>query len=356
MRKFLAICCVVVAFFDIWYISQKFLENKSVAVSIQAQKQQKNIPEELSTTPLLQQEKRNNSATDPAVLASAIQIMPQTPDQIFDYIDPKLASEKNTQSNVYTIIATGDVIPARSVNAALVRQNNFTFPFEKTIDVLRSADAVFINLESPLVTNCLVTTAGMSFCGDPRFIEGLLYAGVSVANIANNHAGNYGASGIAQTVESLKKNNISVIGNGRAATLLIRGKKFGFLGYTDIGSKEEGVAWANTTEIQKDIQVLKKEVDYVLVSFHWGTEYTATPTERQREIAYAAIDAGADLIIGNHPHWVQGTELYKGKHIAYAHGNYIFDQMWSQETREGVLGKYIFSDSGLIRAIYSHYN
>ena len=91
-----------------------------------------------------------------------------------------------------------------------------------------------------------------------------------------------------------------------------------------------------------DIQALKRQVDFVIVAFHWGIEYTALPTQEQRGIAHQAIDAGADLILGNHPHWVQATEKYQGKYITYAHGNFVFDQMWSQETREGVVGKYTF--------------
>jgi poly-gamma-glutamate capsule biosynthesis protein CapA/YwtB (metallophosphatase superfamily) len=101
--------------------------------------------------------------------------------------------------------------------------------------------------------------------------------------------------------------------------------------------------------ITRDIRELKKKVDFVIVSFHWGIEYTSTPSAEQIQIAHQAIDGGADLIIGNHPHWPQGVEIYKGKLITYAHGNFIFDQMWSWETREGVVGKYTFDNNGLVK-------
>jgi len=269
-------------------------------------------------------------------------------DLIFDYVDPEQASKKNTNPEEYTIIATGDVIPARSVNSKAVRLNDFNYPFEKTVNFLKSADAVFINLESPLIPSCKPTLEGMIFCGDERSVRGFVYAGVTVASIANNHAGNYGIDGVNSTVSLLKKNNIHVTGNGEPAEITIRDKKFGFLGYNDIGSKEPGIAWADLPQLQQDIQKLKKQVDFVIVSFHWGVEYTSTPNTVQIDLAHAAIDVGADLIIGNHPHWVQGVEQYKGKFITYAHGNYVFDQMWSQETREGVLGKYTFNSRGLI--------
>jgi len=270
-------------------------------------------------------------------------------DAIFHYVDPDQASIKDSNPEEYTIITTGDVIPARSVNSKLVQLNDFNYPFEKTVNFLKSADAVFINLESPLIPNCKPTLEGMVFCGDQRDVKGLVYADVTIASIANNHAGNYGIEGINSTTNLLKQNHIMVTGNGsQSAILTIKGKKFGFLGYNDIGNKEAGIAWADILQTQQDINNLKKQVDFVIATFHWGTEYTSTPSATQIQLAHAAIDAGADLIIGNHPHWVQGIEEYKGKFITYAHGNYVFDQMWSQETREGVLGKYTFNNKGVI--------
>lgn len=266
-------------------------------------------------------------------------------DSIFNYLDPIPQSTKDPQT--YTIIATGDVIPARSVNTKMTQLNDFNYPFEKTAEFLKAADLVFINLESPLVAGCQVTQEGMSFCGDPKAVEGLVYAGIDVASLANNHAGNRGISGIESTVSILKQNNIAITGNGEAAIVSVRDKKFGFLGYNDIGSQEAGIAWADNEQVQKEIADLKNKVDFVIVAFHWGVEYVSTPTARQIELAHLAINSGADLIIGNHPHWVQGVEQYKGKFITYSHGNFVFDQMWSQETREGVIGKYVFDKEGL---------
>lgn len=261
--------------------------------------------------------------------------------------DLTMTERQSKQLSEYTILATGDVILARSVNAKMVRLNNFKLPFEKTVNFLKSADAVFINLESPLISNCPITDEGMKFCGDPRDVQGLVYGGVTVASIANNHTGDYGINGINATIALLQENKIKVTGNGQSAIVTIRDKKFGFLGYNTIGAKESGIAWAEIPEIQSDIQSLKKQVNFVIVAFHWGIEYTSLPSSKQRELAHIAIDAGADLIIGNHPHWVQGIEQYSGKYITYSHGNFIFDQMWSQETREGVIGKYIFDGNGV---------
>lgn len=268
-------------------------------------------------------------------------------DSIFQYVDPTKDS-KNNNLNEYTIFATGDVIPARSVNAKMVCLKNFKLPFEKTANLLRNANAVFINLESPLIPNCQITDEGMKFCGDLRDVQGLTYGGVTIASIANNHMGNYGLDGIASTVNLLQENKIAVTGNRQPAVIIVKGKRLGFLGYNSIGSEEPGIAWADIPQVQMDIQNLKKQVDFVIVAFHWGVEYTAIPTKQQTELAHSAVDAGADLIIGNHPHWVQGVEIYKGKFITYAHGNFVFDQMWSEKTRQGVVGKYTFNNAGLI--------
>jgi poly-gamma-glutamate synthesis protein (capsule biosynthesis protein) len=104
------------------------------------------------------------------------------------------------------------------------------------------------------------------------------------------------------------------------------------------------------------IKALRSQVDVLAVAFHWGAEYVSTPQtaggvadDDPVELAHMAVDAGADWIIGNHPHWVQAVEIYKGKFIAYGHGNFIFDQMWSYETRVGVIGKYTFYDDELVR-------
>lgn len=271
---------------------------------------------------------------------------------IFQYVDPTKATIKNSNPGEYTLIATGDVIPSRSVNTKVVQLGDFEYPFKKTVNFLKSADIVFINLETPLFAHCKTTIEGMVFCGDEKNVEGLVYAGVTVASIGNNHAGNYGVEGINSTVDLLKQHNIEVTGNGQPAIVKVKDKKFGFLGYNDIGSEEQGIAWADIPQIQKDVQTLKKQVDFVIVTFHWGIEYTLVPSSRQIELGHATIDAGADLVVGNHPHWVQGVEEYKGKLITYAHGNYVFDQMWSRETQEGVIGKYTFNNDGLIQVQY----
>lgn len=252
------------------------------------------------------------------------------------------------EDKIRVLIATGDIIPARSVNYQEIILNNFKWPYEKVVDVLKKADLRFANLETPLIFGCQPTQEGMVFCGDPKNIEGLKFSGVDVANLANNHAGNYGKAGVLETVQYLSEADILTAGLSGPVFKDIKGLKFAFLGYNDVGVAGGGLAQADEEKIKEDILEAKSSADIVIVAFHWGVEYMSQPSQRQKDLAHLAIDSGADLIIGNHPHWIQPVEIYQDKIITYAHGNFIFDQMWSQKTRVGVVGRYTFFDKKLI--------
>lgn len=253
---------------------------------------------------------------------------------------------------IRTIVATGDVIPARSVNSQVLLHKDFKWPYLKTADVTKNADITFINLETPLIGKCQPTQEGMIFCGNTRNVEGLVYAGINVASLANNHAGNYGVDGVQETVGLLNKNNILVTGVDGPAIKDVRRMKFAFLGYDDITKPQPGVSNTDDEKIKTEIAETKKKADIVIVTFHWGVEYRNQPDDRQKYLGHLAIDAGADLVVGNHPHWIQPIEIYKNKLITYAHGNFVFDQEWSLKTKQGVIGRYTFYDSQLIDVEY----
>ncbi|MDP2874392.1 MAG: CapA family protein [bacterium] len=254
---------------------------------------------------------------------------------------------------IRTLIATGDVIPARAVNFQVLKLNNFLWPWEKTAEVLSAADITLINLEAPLLKNCQPTNQGMVFCGDQRHIDGLKFSGVDVVNLANNHLGNYGPQGAEETVNLLKTNEIESCGVGEWALKNILGLRFAFLGYNDVGTSPNPVSPAEENLIASQIKAAREQADLIIVSFHWGNEYVTQPSIRQRDLAHLAVDSGADLVIGNHPHWIQPVEIYKDKIITYAHGNFIFDQTWSEETKKGVIGRYTFYENKLIDAEFS---
>lgn len=237
------------------------------------------------------------------------------------------------------LIATGDVMLGRAINYKSVKDNNFLWMWEKTVDVLRAADITFINLESPFVNNCPITTSGMVFCADANNIEGLNYAGIDIANLANNHINNYGQEGINNTISLLENAGILATGVSGPVYKEINQIKLAFLGHNQFG---------HLLDISQEIKKAKDQANLVVVSFHWGEEYTDKPTRKQQELARLAIDSGADLVIGHHPHWVQPIETYKDKLIVYSLGNFIFDQPWSEKTKLGEIGKFTFSKNGLI--------
>lgn len=248
------------------------------------------------------------------------------------------------------ILVTGDVLPARSVNAQVVARDNPLWPYEKVTDFINklNADITFINLETPLLDDCPVTHEGMIFCGTSRSIEGLKAIDSNVVSIANNHIGNHGLEGIKETINHIKNAGMLPVGNNGPVYKTVKDIRFAFLAYNDIERMDIGIDLADESVISSHIKEAKSNSDVVIVMFHWGTEYQSQPNARQKDLAHYTIDQGADLIVSNHPHWIQPIEIYKEKIIMYAHGNFIFDQMWSEETRTGVLGLYTFYEKTLV--------
>lgn len=249
----------------------------------------------------------------------------------------------STISGITTLVATGDVIPARAVNFQTVTKKDFKWPYLNTALFLKGADITLINLETPLLKNCPLTQTGMVFCGDEKNIEGLIFSGVDVANLANNHSENYGKEGLEYTKSLLKNNNIEYSSEDNLAIKQVSKIKFGFLGFNALNPIDK-------EKISLDIKNAKNQVNVLIVSYHWGAEYQSLPAQETIDMAQLSVDSGADLVIGNHPHWIQPPEIYKGKLIVYAHGNFVFDQMWSERTKEGVIGKYTFYGPTLIDA------
>lgn len=255
-------------------------------------------------------------------------------------------------SEVRTLLVTGDVIPARGVNYYATVKRDFLWPFRRTADFTKNADITYINLESPLFAGCPVSAAeSFTFCGDARFADGLTLMGAKVANLTNNHITNYGAEGVNASVALLQQHGIQTSGLGPVAVIDVRGIKFGFIGFNGVGRS------IDKTALREGIARARQQADVVVVQFHWGKEYERQPMSGGRvapddpvTVGHETIDWGADIVIGNHPHWYQGVEVYHGRLITYAHGNFVFDQMWSEETREGVIGTYTFVGTQLVAA------
>jgi poly-gamma-glutamate synthesis protein (capsule biosynthesis protein) len=175
-----------------------------------------------------------------------------------------------------------------------------------------------------------------------RNIEGLVFAGVDVVNLANNHTSNFKEDGVWQTKEVLNNNEILTAGINGPTYKKVNGIRFAFLGYNDISVPQSGISDFDEEKAKSEINSAKENSEVVIVAMHWGNEYQDLSSQRQKYLAHFLVDSGADLIIGNHPHWIQPTEIYKDKYIVYALGNFIFDQMWSEKTKLGQIGKFTF--------------
>ncbi len=248
-----------------------------------------------------------------------------------------------------TMIFVGDIMLSRSVGALMDKKGDYNLPFVHIAPVLRSADLAFANLENPISSRGINIGSKYSFRADPKTTQGLKYAGFDVVSIANNHMWDYGREAFLDTMVYLTDAGISFTGGGRnfeeahkPVIKEVNGTKIAFLAYTEFlqnvvaGKNSAGVTTWNMDQMKKDISVASQQSDIIVVSFHWGDEYQTKHNQKQELFAKAAIDAGADLIIGHHPHVVQEVEQYKDGWIAYSLGNFVFDQTFSKETMQGL--------------------
>lgn len=264
------------------------------------------------------------------------------------------------------VVAVGDVVPGRTVERRILAYGgDYTRPFVRVAPGLRQADLTIANLEGALSDRITPPTDPTTFyfVGSGRFCEGLRYAGIDGVSLANNHSMNFGATGLSDTLSLLHRAEIAPFGAGidlaaarRPALFEVDGITFAFLGYDAIthelyGATEgrPGTAPADGEMIAADIAAAREQADVVIPFFHWGWEYTRNPSPWQAQLAHQAVEAGADVVLGGHPHWIQGLERYQDVAIVHSLGNFVFDQMWSLETRQGLIVHLIFRGDRLIQ-------
>lgn len=200
------------------------------------------------------------------------------------------------------------------------------------------ADIVFGNLECSLTQTGEKQPKIWNFKAPPERLKSLQAAGFGIVSIANNHTWDYGMTGFLNTLKALRKHDILAVGGGKdraqaeqLQVITVRGLRVGFLGFTSTfpqeawaRRKKPGVAYSDFNRFPGIINKSKRECDLLIVSFHGGTELAEEPNEIQKAFAHAAVDSGADLVLGHHPHVLQEVELYKGKPILYSIGNFLF--------------------------------
>ena len=262
---------------------------------------------------------------------------------------------------VNRLVFGGDVMLSRHVAARMGASKDWALPFRKIAPFFQGADLAFVNLESPFSDKGAAPAGGMVFKAPPEAIAGLLLAGIDIVSTANNHTRDQQEYGMLFTLDWLEKNKIAAIGVGRdeaaarrGAVLLSNTVKFGFLAYTydqRNGNHKDDDARINGLDIvrlREDIAAIRKTSNVTVVSMHAGVEYAKAPNASQQQFARAAIEAGATLVIGHHPHVVQPCEEYRTGVICYSLGNLIFDQT-AAGTNEGLIVEAEFKGFSLRR-------
>lgn len=267
-----------------------------------------------------------------------------------------------------SLVAVGDVVLARKVAQAMA-EYGLDYPFATIAPDLREADLTFGNLECSISDRgSRLPGKGIWFRADPAVAPVLKDVGFDVLSIANNHSLDYLDAAFNDTIDLVSAQGISPVGGGQnlaqARKPVIRevnGHKIAFLAYSDmadiywsqkskrtLAATEDscGIAPLKIDLIEEDVAKAVYAADAVVVSLHWGIEYADYPTAEQRRIAHRIIDAGARLVIGHHPHTLQGVERYGEGLIAYSLGNFVLDQYQKQKTQESILLKVKFEDGG----------
>lgn len=258
------------------------------------------------------------------------------------------------------LAAVGDVMPARTVTARLT-QHNSIWAWEKIAPLLRQADLRFCNFECTAARGGRAIPKPYSFRVDPKLAGALLAAGgFDVASLANNHTYDYGRSALGETIAALDEAGIAApgAGTGRTGALTPRqvtrnGLSVAFVAYTCWtpegylpADAAPALATLDEGTLAAELKAAKAGADLLVVSLHWGKEYARIPTTGQRRIARLAIDAGADLVLGHHPHVAQPVEIYRDRPILYSLGNCLFDRT-NRFRSSGLLALIRLSRSGV---------
>jgi poly-gamma-glutamate synthesis protein (capsule biosynthesis protein) len=271
-----------------------------------------------------QAERGERGGDRPDTVQAALEVVPVVKhDRVMNPHDPKV-----------TLMFSGDVALAEEFEATIGKDYDHAFA---AMPEYREADLAMVNLENPLTKATIpLPNKQFNFKSDPESVRVLQKGGVDLVNLANNHTMDFQEAGLVETMETLDKAGILHVGAGRNETAArrpqiveVKGQRVAYLGYYGADfhaatDKKAGTNFADEARIAADIKSIRDQVDWVIVNFHWGEELANYPAEWQVDLAHFTIDQGADLIVGHHPHVLQGAEIYKGRPIAYSLGNFIF--------------------------------
>lgn len=262
---------------------------------------------------------------------------------------PRLENEQ-----AISVLVGGDVNMGRQIGQKILA-GDINYPFAKISPTLKEADITFVNLESQLADlggETQSPTNEFRFAGPPESAQSLANAGIDIVSLANNHMWDYGQERLFETMNHLETAGIAYVGASKNPEqkwtpniMEIKGHKVGWLamttllnGYEKTGA-DEYVAFDDIEKLQQSIADLRPQVDWVLVSVHTGNEYQTAPEKETIALMRGIIDAGADAVIGHHPHVPRPIEVYNNKPIFYSLGNFAFWQPFSFATQHSFLAR-----------------
>ncbi|WP_345243118.1 CapA family protein [Pontibacillus salipaludis] len=247
----------------------------------------------------------------------------------------------------------GDVLMEYSL-VTTMKDSGPDYPFQHVAPLFKKSDYTVVNLETPITSAMTPFPKLYNFKASPLLLDGLSNAGVDLVSLANNHTLDYNVQGLLDTFKALEDKNMAYIGAGhnqkeayQEQRISIKNQTVAILAFSEVlpdlswyaGKHTPGVASGYQLDrVLSIVDKVKKEVDYVLVYYHWGDEKVHLPNKDQTHIAHTLVDHGVDAVIGSHPHVLQGFEVYNGKPIAYSLGNFLFPNYVTGKTAEtGVL-------------------
>jgi len=263
-----------------------------------------------------------------------------------------------------SLIVAGDIMLGGRAKRA-VTEFGPDYPFDSVLPLLRTAPIVLGNLEGPFAEKARKQERNFSYRVEVRLASSLSRAGINVVTLANNHLMDCGRSGVLETLDALSNAKIFALGAGtnertahEPVILASSGMRIGLLGYywnrrTAATADRPGSAMDSPQAIEADICSLRKNVDRVVVTFHWGVPYEREPSTQDRAKAHFAVDCGADAVVGHHPHIIQPFEIYRGRPIFYSVGNFAFGS--GNSRAEGLLVRLRFEDIKTVADVYPLY-
>ena len=271
-----------------------------------------------------------------------------------------LGASRPAPATPVTLAFVGDVMLDSRPGASIRAGND---PFARVADELARADAAIANLECAVASGGAPVEKIYTFRAEPSVVP-VLARHFAAVTLANNHTGDYGPAALVETMTLLDAARLAHFGAGRdlrsahrAHFIERRGVRIALLGYDEFmprsfeaGTSSPGVAWSEDEDVIADIRAARAlGADIVIPFMHWGWEYETRPTARQSELARRMVDAGADAIVGSHPHVTQTAEYYRGKPIVYSLGNFVFDGFDTLVTRTGWILELELEKSGVTR-------